>query len=59
MNPNLGSDRIGLLCILCVACLMALYYLCPEFFIGPLGLVLLVPGSLLLFIYAARIFRPR
>ena len=59
MNRNLATNRIALLCILCVAGLMVLYYLCPVFFISPLGIVLLVPGSLLLFIYAARIFRPR
>jgi hypothetical protein len=55
----LVTNRIALLCILCVACLMVLYYLVPELFMGPLGIVLLVPGCLLFFIYAIRIFRPR
>ena len=59
MKPDLTTDRIALLCLLCVAILMAIYYVCPWFFIGPLGIVLLVPGALLFFIYAIRIFRPK
>lgn len=59
MNRNLTTNRIALLCLLCVALLFALYFLCPESFIGPLGMVLLVPGAVLVFIYAIRIFRPR
>ena len=59
MNRNLTTNRVALVCLLSVALLMVLYYLCPESFIGPLGIVLLVPGSLLVFIYAIRLFRPR
>lgn len=59
MIPNLRTHRLGLLCALAVAVLMALYYCAPEFFVSPLGIVLLLPGCLFLFIYAVRIFRPR
>ena len=59
MNRNLRTHRLGLLCALSVAGLMALYYLSPEFFVGPFGIVLLLPGALFVFIYAIRIFRPR
>ncbi len=59
MKPDLTTNRIALICLLCVAILMVIYYLCPYFFFSPLGIILLVPGALFFFIYAMRIFRPR
>jgi hypothetical protein len=59
MAPDLFTRRIALLCLLGTAILMVLYYLCPYFFIGPLGIILLLPGALIVAVYLAKLFRPR
>ena len=59
VDPDLNTHRFALLCLLVIAGLLALYFVCPVFVTTPFGILFLIlPGTLLIALYLAKLFRP-
>ena len=59
MDADLRTRRVALISLLGTGILMVLYYLCPYIFIGPFGIILLLPGALIVAVYLTKLFRPK